>query len=495
MKKFILCLLVCLSFGVGCQREQLTNIDVFYTADMEGFFWTRKETHFNEKEVGGYSVLKNFLNQNLTQNSLLLEGGNWFESVADGAVLQGSYITELTKSIPYSVASISEKDFIYGWSALKSILNKLPYPFVVSNIKSGTSIPKPLHDYQIRTINGIKVGIFGLISSQAFGYAKARMENFTIQDPLLSAQEMVELLRSKDVQYIIVLSSLGDGETDVDNVTLAEEIKGIDLILGSGKETEKYSLSKVGDTYILYPGAKLDSLSHIQLGFNKKKQLKSFKFDDVVLFKEKYGSDIEIAGNTEKLLRSIQQKMKTQITVAKETISFSTKEESPLGNFVTSCIQQWSKLDGVVINADSIRRGIEAGPVSDYDLYHVYPYGDNITFLTIKGESLINALEEALDAKDNFPLVAGFSVIYNRDGVKGKRIKKIILNSGRELQKTNTYRIATTDHVLAGGLDTESFIDSLEFKNTKVAVRQIVRSCLNGKKLIDFKYIERWKIK
>ena len=163
-----------------------------------------------------------------------------------------------------------------------------------------------------------------------------------------------------------------------------------------------------------------------------------------------------------------------------------------MGNLLAQCLYKWSKQDGAVLNSDSIRHSLPAGKLTEYDLYKMYPYGDNITFLTIKGASFTKALELSLNAKDNFPQIAGFTVTYT-ETPRGKKIRQITLENGRIVRPQETYRFAVTDHVLAGGFGHDGFIDSLEFKNTFVEARQIMRSCLARQKKVEAPKTNRWK--
>lgn len=157
-------------------------------------------------------------------------------------------------------------------------------------------------------------------------------------------------------------------------------------------------------------------------------------------------------------------------------------------------MHKWAKLDGVVINADSIRASLPQGTITEFDLHKMYPYGDNITFLTMRGSAFIKALEFSLEGKDNFPQIAGFNVLYNPQAALGHRIKRITLANGRIVRPQETYRFAVTDHVLAGGFGHDYFVDSLEFKNTFVEARQIMRACLLRQKQITPPALGRWKV-
>ncbi|MDO5764673.1 MAG: 5'-nucleotidase C-terminal domain-containing protein [Elusimicrobiales bacterium] len=476
----------------GCVREELKTIDVFYTADAEGFYWSRPEPRLENREAGGYAVLKSFLDKQ-EPGFLLFDGGNWFGSAPEGSMTKGAYVAELAGTLPYTAASVSDKDFAYGWPSLRSVVRELPYPFVVSNLTLENKIPWPMHDYQIRTVDGIKIGIFALVGASAINKNKSRLPGFRAQDPVESAQKMVSLLKEKGVDYIILLSSLGDSGA-VGDAELAAEAGGINLILSANKDLENAETDQVGETFIVYPGAKLDGVAHVRLSFDKKtNQFRGVSFKDVALLKESFGEDVQIASRAQTLLNETRKKMNARVTDLPHALETSLSRESELGSQLALCLHRWAKLDGAVINSDSIRAPLPAGRVSEYDLYKTYPYGDNITFLTMRGDALLRALEASLNEKDNFPQAAGLTVTYNPTAPAGQKIKQVVLEkNGRVVRPRETYRIAVTDHVLAGGLGHDKFIDSLEFKNTFVEARQIMRSCLARQKELPAK-TQHWK--
>ena len=481
-----------LLFLSACGHDDRTHIDVYYTADVQGFYWSRPEPRWNNREAGGYAILKNFL-QKREGPFLLFDGGNWFGSAPEGTMTKGAYVAELARTLPYTAGTISDKDLVYGWPSLRGIVRELPYPFVVSNLRLENQIPWPMHDYQIRTVNGIKIGIFGLIDPQTVNKNKARLLGLQALDPLQVAQEMTSLLREKGVDCIIVLSSLAAAQKNsVSENSIAEETTGIDLILSSNKDRENAETDQINKTLIVYPGSKLDSVAHIRLSFDKNKQLRDMTFEDVALLKESYGEDPDIAQRAASLRAETRRKMNARVAELPEPILTSLEQESALGNLLAQCMHKWARLDGAILNADSIRSSLPAGKLTEYDLYKAYPYGDNITFITIRGEAFLKALEMSLNAKDNFPQIAGFSVTYAETPV-GRKIRRVTLDNGRIIRPQETYRFAVTDHVLAGGFGHDGFIDSLEFKNTFVEARQIMRSCLVRQKTVTAPEIGRWK--
>ena len=493
MKKSRIKFIFLLAFFLGaCSQEEPTHLDIFYTADAQGFYQSRPEPRFANQQTGGYGILKSFLNQR-PGPYLLFDGGNWFGSVPEATITQGAFVTPFLKEIPYTASSLSDKDFIFGWPALRGIVRELPYPVVVSNLKLDNQIPWPMHDYQIFTQNGIKVGVFGLVSPDALRMHQTRLAGFSVQNPVETATQMVSLLQSKGVDFIILLSALEDNTADTPaDALLAEEVPGIDLILSANKDRETSETDTVNQTYLVYPGAKLDSIGFVRVTFDKNNQPQHINFEDIPLVENSWGEDASLAAQAQHLQNETQHKLDARVSKSEREIITLRGRESVLGNLLVDCLYKWSKLDGAILNSDSIRHSLPAGTITEYDVYKMYPYGDNITFLTMRGEMFIKALEASLAAKDNFPQIAGFTVEY-QTSPSGKIIKKVTLNNGRIVRPKDAYRFAVTDHVLAGGFGHDYFIDSLEFKNTFVEARQIMRACLARQKQISLPKTGRWK--
>ena len=423
---------------------------------------------------------------------MLFDGGNWFGSGAEGTLFKGAYLPELTKSLPFTAGTLTEKDLVFGWPTARNLIKELNYPLVAANLRLENQLPWPLHDYQIRTLNGIKFGIFGLVSPWT---KQERLPGLLALDPVETARQMVTLLKEKEVDYIIVLSSLVAGETGGGSEALAAEVEDIDLILSSNQDNESPESQTVNRTFVVYPGSKLDSLGHISLTFDKNNQLKDVHFTDEPLLKSTYGEDTEVAARAAQLLNETRRQMKKPLTTAAQPVPMHLQTQSPLGSLLTQCLHKWAKLDGAILNAASIRSSLPQGQLTEFDLYKAYPYGDNITFVTIKGEAFTKAMEASLNAEDNFPQIAGFSVQYTLGADGAKHITRLTLDNGRIIRPQETYCFAVTDHILAGGFGHDEFINALEFKSTFVEARQIMRACLVRQKTLDVPSSEgRWKI-
>lgn len=494
-KKAVRCFLLgLLIFGLGCAPKQLDSVNVFVTADIEGVFWSRPEPRYGNEVTGGLSILRSFLDKQAGPY-LLLEGGNWFAQTPEGTLSQGNYFNHLTAGLPYTARLFTQQDLMYGWGSLSQILKTSPAPFVLSNVTMDNGqMPAGSKEWILKQVGDYKIGILGLVSPQAIK-GQQRLSGLKINSPMEAAREGVAHLREKGARVVIVLSGLGAaaGTQGLTDEELAEEVEGIDIIISSGMSREEPHFDRVGKTWFVYPGSRFDSVGKVQLLFTKNGELADVKFEDVILYRRNFGEDAALVNEIEQIRQTTRKQMARTVGESARDLTGELNGESALGNWASDCLRSWAKTDAAVLNSSSLRAPLPAGTITQYDLYNLYPYTDNVTYLTIKGDALLNALEEGLCVSDNFAQISGLQVRYRPSAPSGKRIVSVQVK-GAPLALWRTYRLAVTDYMLSGGAGHDGFIDSLEFKNTQVQMRTVLRLCLAGNKVVQAPQTGRWRV-
>jgi 2',3'-cyclic-nucleotide 2'-phosphodiesterase (5'-nucleotidase family) len=129
----------------------------------------------------------------------------------------------------YDAIGIGDDDLSLGKEFLLEISKKASFPFLCSTVFDEES-GKPLFSpYLLKKINGMRIGIFSLLSPDLFsGQGDPRRKGLIFKSPVETAQNMVKELQPK-TDLIILLSHLGYPK---DN-ELAQAVSGIHLIIGS----------------------------------------------------------------------------------------------------------------------------------------------------------------------------------------------------------------------------------------------------------------------
>ena len=151
------------------------------------------------------------------------------ENEIDGLSEKARLILKSFDLMVYHAIGIGDDDLSLGKKFLIELSKGSRIPFLSSNVIDEDS-GKPLFErYLIREVNGLKVGIFSLLSQDLFlGPSDAKKKGLIFLDPIETAQEMVRELGPR-TDLIVLLSHLSYPK----DKELAQKISGIHIIAGS----------------------------------------------------------------------------------------------------------------------------------------------------------------------------------------------------------------------------------------------------------------------
>jgi 2',3'-cyclic-nucleotide 2'-phosphodiesterase (5'-nucleotidase family) len=128
----------------------------------------------------------------------------------------------------YDAIGIGDDDLSLGKEFLLEISKKTNFPVLASNLLDEVSGKVLFQSSLIKEINGLRIGIFGLLSPDFFpGPSDPRRKGLTFRSPIETTQAMVKELKPK-TDLIILLSHLGYAK----DIELAQTLQGINLIVG-----------------------------------------------------------------------------------------------------------------------------------------------------------------------------------------------------------------------------------------------------------------------
>ena len=160
---------------------------------------------------------------------LLVDTGGYIPSRGRDMKLRADVSLKGMTHIGYDVLNLGPSDFYFGPDYLQEMASDLSIPFVSTNLLP-VAEKKNLwfKNYLIREINGVRIGILGLISPESFEALPNRSEITGIRavPPDLVLKEAVPRIRER-VDVVLLLSHLTPEETDL----LLNEVSGIDIAI------------------------------------------------------------------------------------------------------------------------------------------------------------------------------------------------------------------------------------------------------------------------
>lgn len=122
-------------------------------------------------------------------------------------------------------------------------------------------------------------------------------------------------------------------------------------------------------------------------------------------------------------------------------------------------------------NAGGIRRNLPAGPVHVGDLYEVMPFDDELVVAEYTGAEVLTIVRQAIRRKGGEP-VSGVRV--EAAGPLDRPQVTVSWSDGTAIDPTATYRVATTDYLLANGDATPALKRGRNAVLTSLPVRQLL---------------------
>ena len=191
-------------------------------------------------DMGGFARIKTKVDQirSHAENSLLLHAGDAVQGTLYFTRYHGDADMAALNLLGVDAMAVGNHEFDKGPELLAALAAKADFPLLGATIDCSREprLEGKIKNYVVKTIGGEKVGIIGLITPET---ASVSSPGFTVgfDEVAATARTMVAELEAMGVDKIIALTHEGFKE----DITLAEKVDGIDLIVGG------HSHSLLGD--------------------------------------------------------------------------------------------------------------------------------------------------------------------------------------------------------------------------------------------------------
>ena len=281
----------------------------------------------------------------------------------------------------------------------------------------------------------------------------------------------MEDLKKQGATVIIAVTHLGvDMSSQERSDILAQQVKGIDLIIDGHSHTMLEKGKKVGNTTIAQTGEYLKNIGKVDL------TIKDGKVEKIEASLVKYEQAKSIKPN-EKIVELIKKAEEKNKPILEKKIGTSKTElvgvrervrvgETNLGDLVTDAMKASVSSDVAITNGGGIRASISKGDIKMGDILTSFPFSNIVVGLEVKGSAIKSALEHGVDKTPEpdgkFPHVSGITFTLDTSKPAGQRVSDIMIN-GEALDVNKTYKLATNDFLAIGGDDYKMFIGAKKY--------------------------------
>jgi 5'-nucleotidase/UDP-sugar diphosphatase len=457
-------------------HAQSFDLRILHVNDFHGFAEAYKPIGSHEL-LGGLAYIAGKVKElRRGKPTLLLAAGDMIQGNNWANMSRGESVIEAMNAMQFDAMVLGNHEFDFGQAVLKQRIAESVFPVLGANVE-GLDHLKP---FVIKEMGGVRVGIIGIVTEETPVATHPRNVSGL---KFLSSAETVEK-RMRELKHrtdiVVVLSHIGHAA----DRALAEEVKGIDIIVGGHSHTKIARPVRIGNTLIVQAWEHGKALGVLDLTIREGKvvgydgRLEEVKPDPG---KEDRG----ILALIEKYKKRMDTVLDDRIGEAKIDLDGENarRRETNLGNFIADIMRQVSKADAAIINGGTIRTNIGRGEIRIKDLYSALPFDNYIVAVTLTGKQIVEALEHGVsgieEAEGRFPQVAGLTFAYSRSAPKGSRIREVHI-AGKPLDPGGEYPVATNDFLAVGGDGYRPFAEAVKSSKTFSAVGGM----LQGEKVV-----------
>ncbi len=426
--------------------DQTRRIHILHTNDIHSHFEQMAKietvlTHLrNEFDALGEASITVDVGDHLDRSRLETEGT---QGQANRAVMEMSQ---------YRIVTLGNNELLtFTKEDLENLYQDAPFTVLGTNITElDGKRPSWLQPWVIKELGGLQIGFLGVtIPFQPF-YEKL---GWQVDQPEEVLPEQVNQLRQR-VDLVVLLSHLGLA-TDR---RLAEQIPGIDVILGGHTHHLLEEAEQVGQTLIAAAGKFGSHLGRVTITFDPHSR-KIVHMDGHCIPVANSQQDPDMVELNLKFYLQGNRRLENPIGTIHQSLPIDWYQESLLGNILADALRRWTGAPFSLVNAGQLLQGLEKGLVTRRHLHKICPHPINPCVTLLTGEAIRRTLEEAL-LKEYQELeirgfgfrgkrlgilnLSGIQVFYRKEEAPYHKIQKILMD-GVPLVDTEKYEIATVD--------------------------------------------------
>jgi len=351
----------------------------------------------------------------------------------------------------YDVVTLGNNEGLtFSIDQLDAVYQDSSFQVICCNLKrQSDGMPSWLTSSTIINRSGLSIGFVAATADFSQFY---ELMGWQTAEPISEINKEVERIRSS-CDVIILMSHLGI----LYDQRIADECDHIDVILGAHTH-HLFNPPELRSGTLLCAAEKFGSyVGKIVISYDLEQ--KKTVIAGEVIPTAAYPEHTEIMNIIAQGKLDAQKRLSRIITVLDEPLEVSDYRESPLSNLLAIGLRQWCEAEIAVVNSGQLLGSLSIGPVTAGELHAICPSPINPCVMLLRGEELMQALEQSLlvEYQDFKPkgygfrgeqlgmlAVDGMEIVYELDKPPLERIQSILIN-GETLEPHRLYRVASID--------------------------------------------------
>ena len=409
-------------------------------------FWDG--AHAKYKLTGGFARIATIFNQVREENpkTLVFDCGDTIHGTYPAVKNKGEDLIPILNYLDFD-AMTAHWEFAYGPEHFKKLTKKLNYPMLAINCYQESDNELFFEPWIIKEIGKLRIGIIGIaatIVDKVMPTSFSKGIYFTIGNQELPYY--IKKLRNEEkVDLIIVISHLGFPQ----EMKLAKEVDGIDILLSSHTHNRLYKPVFIGNTTLIQSGCHGSFIGRLDLIISHGKVVKLQH--RLITVSKDIQPDHEADNLVKHVLDPYNDKLSQLVGCTNTGLNRNTVLESTMDNFLLKSLLKETGAKIAFSNGWRYGAPIPPGKVTLNDLYNIIPVNPPVSTVELSGKEIWIMMEENLEhlfSRDPYNQMGGYlkrcmgiNLYFKVENPAGQRIQELFVN-GKKLKMDETYEAA-----------------------------------------------------
>ena len=424
------------------------------------------------RTAGGYARIATLLEDARDERPgrvLAFDCGDTIHGTYPAVQSEGEALVSVLNALGFD-AMTAHWEFAYGPKQFRNVALKLDYPVLADNCYNDTTGDLVFSPYTICETDDLMVGVIGIaatIVDKAMPDSFSEGVHFSLGDTELPGH-IAHLREEEGVDLVVVVSHLGFPQ----EVRLARETDGIDILLSGHTHNRLFEPAVVNDTIIIQSGCHGSFIGRLDLEVENRR-VKWFDHDLITV-----GEEIPPHPEVEEMIDGIMEPHREYLSrVVGETrtgLNRNTVLEATMDNLLLQALIDATGAEIAFSNGWRYGAPVPPGPVTMNDLWNIIPVNPPVSTVEITGRELRVMMEENLErtfSRDPYQQMGGYvkrcmgvSLCCKIENPAGLRIQEFFAG-GRRLDPDAVYHAV---FITSQGVPQEYGVDRTDLDITAI---------------------------
>ncbi|WP_292518655.1 bifunctional metallophosphatase/5'-nucleotidase [Methanoculleus sp.] len=378
-----------------------------YLEPHQEFFYASGPPRY--RMAGGYARIATLMEEirdARPDGALAFDCGDTIHGTYPAVQSEGKAFVPILNALGFD-AMTAHWEFAYGPEQFRKVARRLDYPVLADNCYDDTTGDLVFPPYTVCETRDLQVGVIGIaatIIDKVMPKSFSEGVHFSLGNAELP--DLIAHLRDEEgVDLVVVISHLGFPQ----EVKLAGEVDGIDVLLSGHTHNRLFEPAVVNDTIIIQSGCHGSFLGRLDLVVENRR-VKRFDHELIVV-----GEEIRPEPEVEEMVGRVMDPHRECLSrVVGETrtpLNRNTVLEATMDNLLLQALIDATGAEMAFSNGWRYGAPVPPGPITVNDLWNIIPVNPPVSTVEITGRELRAMMEENLErtfARDPYDQMGGY---------------------------------------------------------------------------------------